>query len=58
LAQKLIALNFSQKVLNFRKIYTPKFLGCYTIEPQFCLGSKFAPRRVRVLELDFRVLKP
>jgi hypothetical protein len=29
LVQKLIALNFSQKVLNFRKIYTPKFLGCY-----------------------------
>jgi hypothetical protein len=24
LARKLIALNFSQKVLNFRKIYTPK----------------------------------
>jgi hypothetical protein len=29
LARKLIALNFSQKVLNFRKVYTPKFLGCY-----------------------------
>jgi hypothetical protein len=29
LARKLIALNFSQKVFNFRKIYTPKFLGCY-----------------------------
>jgi hypothetical protein len=29
LARKLIALNFSQKVLNFCKIYTPKFLGCY-----------------------------
>jgi hypothetical protein len=29
LARKLIALNFSQKVFNFCKIYTPKFLGCY-----------------------------
>jgi hypothetical protein len=26
----LIALNFSQKVLNFCKICTPKFLGCYS----------------------------
>jgi hypothetical protein len=33
LARKLIALNFSQKVFNFRKIYTPKFLGCYTGGP-------------------------
>jgi hypothetical protein len=30
LVQKLIALECKQKVLNFRKIYTPKFLGCYT----------------------------
>jgi hypothetical protein len=29
LVQKLIALKFKQKVLIFRKIYTPKFLGCY-----------------------------
>jgi hypothetical protein len=29
LVQKLIALTFKQKVLIFRKIYTPKFLGCY-----------------------------
>jgi hypothetical protein len=29
LVQKLIALKCKQKVLNFRKIYTPKFLGCY-----------------------------
>jgi hypothetical protein len=28
----LIALKFSQKVFNFRKIYTPKFLGCYRYE--------------------------
>jgi hypothetical protein len=31
----LIALKFSQKVLNFRKIYTPKFLGCYIAHPVF-----------------------
>jgi hypothetical protein len=30
LVQKLIALTSKQKVLNFRKIYTPKFLGCYS----------------------------
>jgi hypothetical protein len=31
LAQKLIALqNKQKKVLNFRKIHTPRFLGCYT----------------------------
>jgi hypothetical protein len=29
LVQKLLALKFKQKVLNFRKFYTPKFLGCY-----------------------------
>jgi hypothetical protein len=29
LVQKLIALKCKQKVLIFRKIYTPKFLGCY-----------------------------
>jgi hypothetical protein len=29
LVQNLIALKFKQKVLIFRKIYTPKFLGCY-----------------------------
>jgi hypothetical protein len=29
LVQKLIALKFKQKVLIFRKICTPKFLGCY-----------------------------
>jgi hypothetical protein len=29
LAQKLIAPKCKQKVLNFRKIYTPRFLGCY-----------------------------
>jgi hypothetical protein len=33
LVQKLIALKCKQKVLNFRKIYTPKFLGCYTQFP-------------------------
>jgi hypothetical protein len=30
LVQKLVALKFKQKVLIFRKIYTPKFLGCYS----------------------------
>jgi hypothetical protein len=30
LVQKLIALKFKQKVLVFRKNYTPKFLGCYS----------------------------
>jgi hypothetical protein len=30
LAQILIALQSKQKVLNFRKIHTPRFLGCYT----------------------------
>jgi hypothetical protein len=29
LVQKLIALKCKQKVLIFRKICTPKFLGCY-----------------------------
>jgi hypothetical protein len=29
----LIALNSKQKVLNFRKICTPKFLGFYAHEP-------------------------
>jgi hypothetical protein len=33
LVQKLIALKFKQKVLIFRKICTPKFLGCYTSRP-------------------------
>jgi hypothetical protein len=31
LARKSIALKFNQKVLIFRKNYTPKFLGCYTV---------------------------
>jgi hypothetical protein len=31
LAQKLIALKCKQKVLIFRKIYTPRFLGCYIL---------------------------
>jgi hypothetical protein len=35
LVQKLIALTSKQKVLNFRKIYTPKFLGCYTSPVRF-----------------------
>jgi hypothetical protein len=30
LVQKLIALKFKQKDLIFRKICTPKFLGCYS----------------------------
>jgi hypothetical protein len=34
LARKLMALKFSQKVLIFRKNYTPKFLGCYTSNPR------------------------
>jgi hypothetical protein len=29
LVKKLIALKCKQKVLIFRKFYTPKFLGCY-----------------------------
>jgi hypothetical protein len=29
LAQKLIALQSKQKVLNFRKFHAPRFLGCY-----------------------------
>jgi hypothetical protein len=33
LAQKLIAPKCKQKVLNFRKIYTPNFLGCYIKQP-------------------------
>jgi hypothetical protein len=32
LVQKLIALKFKQKVLIFRKNYTPKFLGCYSVD--------------------------
>jgi hypothetical protein len=31
----LVALNFKQKVLNFRKNFTPKILGCYKI-PLLC----------------------
>jgi hypothetical protein len=30
LVQKLVALKFKQKVLIFRKICAPKFLGCYS----------------------------
>jgi hypothetical protein len=29
LAKNLIAPKSKQKVLNFRKIHTPRFLGCY-----------------------------
>jgi hypothetical protein len=36
LVQKLIALTFKQKVLIFRKNYTPKILGCY-IKSQLAL---------------------
>jgi hypothetical protein len=35
LAQKLIARKCKQKVFNFGKIYTPRFLGCYTGRPSF-----------------------
>jgi hypothetical protein len=27
--EKFVALNSKQKILNFRKIFTPKILGCY-----------------------------
>jgi hypothetical protein len=38
LAQKLIALKFKQKVLIFRKNYTPKFLGCYRKDVERAFG--------------------
>jgi hypothetical protein len=43
LIRKLIALEFSQKVLNFRKIYTPKFLGCYRELTRAVRGKWAAP---------------
>jgi hypothetical protein len=43
LVQKLVALKFKQKVLIFRKIYPPKFLGCY----RGCLLAR-ASRSVQV----------
>jgi hypothetical protein len=45
----LIALKFNQKVLIFRKNYTPKFLGCYTDRPSWAVEPAWVaapPRRV------------
>jgi hypothetical protein len=48
LVQKLIAHQFKQKVLNFRKIYTPKFLGCYTMTMEISRGTAW-----RLEKLEF-----
>jgi hypothetical protein len=51
LARKLIALNVIQKVFNFCKIYTPKFLGCYTsmgLGLDNCVGYELIPHLGRV----------
>jgi hypothetical protein len=50
LAQKLIALKCKQKVLNFRKIFTPRFLGCYTRVPPERPNRK--PPRARSASLE------
>jgi hypothetical protein len=45
LAKELIALQSKQKVLNFRKIHTPRFLGCYNHPTRRLLRPRRPSRR-------------
>jgi hypothetical protein len=56
LAKNLIAPKSKQKVLNFCKIHTPRFLGCYTSVLKFA-ACRLHARERKKLQLQFWIKK-